>query len=397
MNAALENLRVLDLSSGISGAYGTRLMAGWGAEVIKIEQPGIGDTARHIGPFGKEISGQENSALFAYLNTNKKSITLNIATKTGVHIFKELLKDADVVIENFQPGKMAEFGLDYEVLEKLNPGIILTSVTWFGQNGPYAGYQADGMVAYAMGGQMYVCGWAERAPLNSGASIAEYFGGLYGFIGTMTALQYREKFGEGQQVDVAIFECMAGSHQFTLTWPAYSGVMLERPGWPGSRAPLSFYRCADGYVNLRLQGIEMGLLAQLFSMPELAGDARFTDYAARNKHIGELETIVAENIIKLKKQEVFRQAGEWRQLCGYVATPEDLLKDPQYQARDFWVDIEHQSIGKLKYPGAPVKISETSWQSHRAPRLGEHNAAIYEQRLGYTKDDIVRLRELSII
>ena len=391
------NLKVLDLSNHISGSYTTRLMAGWGAEVIKVEKPGSGDTARQIAPFANNIPDHETSSLFLYLNANKKSITLNLESQTGIGVLKELLKDTDILIENFHPGRMSELGLEYKSLEAIHPRLIMTSISWFGQDGPYSGYRADSMIAYAMGGQMYVCGQPGREPLNARASIGEYIGGLYGFIGAMIALQYREKTSQGQHVDISIFECLAGSHQFTLTWPEYSGIELERPGWPGSRAPLSFYKCADGFINLRLQAIEMGFLSQLFNMPELADDPRFNSYAMRVENIKELEALVTEKIALLKKQEVFRMAGEWRQLCGYVATPGDLLKDPQYQSRDFWLQMDHPIAGKLQYSGSPVKMTNEVWVSGKAPLLGEHNSEIYGDRLGYSKEDIIRLRELNII
>ncbi len=390
----LNQLKILDISSGISGSYTTRLFAGWGAAVIKIEPP-AGDAARFAG--SEAPSGRETSPLFLYLNTGKQSITLNWETETGIALLREMLKTTDVLVENFTPGYLESIGLGYAVLEKINPRLIMTSITWFGQHGPYAFYRGGGMAAYAMGGQMWVCGLPEREPLNAGFAVAEYTGGLYGFIGSMLALQHRVRTGEGQQADVSIFECLAGSHQFTLTWPAYSGVLLERPGWPGSRAPLSFFQCADGFVNLRLQGIEMGFLATLFDMPALADDPRFSNYAARNANIRELEDIVIKHIAGLKKQTVFQTAGEWRQLCGYVASPADLLVDPQYLSREFWVGVGHPLAGDLLYPGAPVKMSSTPWTAARAPLLGEHNFPVYHGHLGYTRDDIIRLREAGVI
>jgi len=397
MANGLNDLKVVEISRGIAGGYCGRLCSGWGAEVIKVEPPGAGDNIRRAGPFREDIPDPETSALHLYLDTGKKSVTLDFTAASGADLLRQLLRDTDVLVDSATPGLMAKLGLGYESLAELNPRLVMTAITWFGQNGPYAGYAADDLVAYAMGGQMYVNGQPEREPLNAGFAAGEYIGGLYGYIGTMLALQRREQSGRGQMVDVSIFECLAGSHQFTLTWPAYSGVMLERPGWPGSRAPLSLYRCADGYVNLRLQNIEMSFLAQLLSMPELAEDPRFSTYAARIKNIRELEALVIAGIAGLKKQAVFRMAGEWRQLCGYVATPADLLTDPQYQFREFWEKVPHPAAGELLYPGAPVKMTDTEWKAERAPLMGEHNIEIFGGRLGYASEDLVRLRELGVI
>ena len=393
----LGNIRVLDLSQCISGPYCTRLLAGWGAEVIKVEKPGEGDGARSVGPFPQDEPHPERSALFLYLNTNKKSITLDHESTTGAAIIKRLVKDVDVLIENIAPGVMGNLGLDYASLQELNPALVMTSISSFGQTGPYRDYKATSVVNYAMGGQMYVCGQPDREPLNTAVSLGEYIGGLYGFVGTMMALYHRMNSGVGQYVDVSIMECMAGSHQFTLTWPAYSGVLLERPGWPGSRAPLSFYACKDGYVNLRVQGIDPSLLAHMFDMPELADDPRFQTLEARTENIEALRAIMTEKLAKLNKKDIFRIAGEWRALCGYVATPEDLLSDPQYLSRGFWATIDHPCVGKLPYPGAPVRMTETGWQTERAPLLGEHNEEIYCQRLGFSKRDLVQLRTAGVI
>ncbi len=392
-----SNIKVLDLSNCISGPYCTRLLAGWGAEVVKIERPGHGDVARNAGPFPEGQPHLEASAPFLYLNTSKKSVTLNLNSVTGAGLLKQLVEKTDVLVENYETGEMAKLGLDYKILEKINPRLVMTSISAFGQTGPYRNYKASSMVSYAIGGQMYVCGQADREPLNAGASISEYLGGLYGFIGTMMALQYRKQTGEGQLVDISIMECLAASHQFTLTWPEYSGAILERPGWPGSHAPKTFYRCKDGFITLRLQGIELGLLAQLFAMPELLEDPRFTTLDARSKHFKELEAIVSEKIARLNKKDVFRTAGEWRALCGYVATPQDLLNDPQYKSRNFWVELGHPYAGKQTYPGAPVQMTATGWTNERAPLLGEHNEEIYCRRLGYTKEKLVKLKKSGVI
>jgi CoA:oxalate CoA-transferase len=244
---------------------------------------------------------------------------------------------------------------------------------------------------------MYVCGTRDREPLHSNSSQAEYNAGLYGFVGTMTALHARRLTGRGQHVDIAVMECMAGSHQFTLTWPAYSGTPLERPGWPGSVAPMGVYLCKDGYIVLRIMRIELAFLSHLFNMPALLEDPRFTDDEARLEHLDELNAIVTREIARLGKTEVFRACGEWREISGFVATVEDLLDDPHYREREFFTEMDHPYAGKLTYPGAPIKMTETAWKSDPAPLLGEHNHEIYCGRLGYAKDELVKLRETRVI
>jgi len=388
----LDGVRVLDLSEYVSGSYCTRLLAGWGAEVIKVEKPGDGDGARTIGPFPGDAPHPEKSALFLYLNTSKKSITLNLKSATGVRILKELAKNADVLVENFAPRVMPGLGLGYETLEKINPRLVMTSITSFGQTGPYRDYKAYPIISYAMGGLMHVSGQPEREPLQSSSLLPEYGGGLYGFVGTMMALRSRRETGQGQHVDVSIMECIAGSHQFTLTWPAYSGVLLGRPGWT---APV--FPCQDGYVMLGLVRVEPALLSRLTGVPELAEDPRFQTEQGRADNDDELRALVARGLKNLGKKEIFDTCALWRMLCGYVATVDDVLDNPQYRARDYWVELEHPYAGKITYPGAPVKMTETQWKMHPAPRLGQHNQDIYCQRLGYTKEDLVRLRETGVI
>jgi len=388
----LGGLRVLDLSHYVSGPYCTRLLAGWGAEVIKVEKPGEGDGARRVGPFPGDEPHPENSALFLYLNTGKKSITLNLKTTTGVKIFKELARDSDVLVENFEPRVMPSLGLDYETLQKINPKLVMTSITSFGQTGPYRDYKAYSIISYAMGGLMYISGQPDREPLQNSSSLPEYGGGMYGFVGTMMALRSRKNTGRGQHVDISIMECVAGNHQFTLTWPAYSGVLLERPGWNSPVFP-----CKDGYVIMGLIRVEPALLAQLTGIPEIAEDPRFQTEQGRADNESELQALVVRGFKNLGKREIFNTCASWGMICGIISTVDEVLADPQYRARDYWVELEHPYAGKLTYPGAPVRMTETQWKVQRAPLLGEHNQEVYCARLGYTKEDLVTLSETGVI
>ena len=396
-NKALGDITVLDVSDHIPGAYCTKLLGGFGAEVIKVEKPGEGDSSRKIGPFPGNQSHPEKSALFLYLNTRKKGITLNLNCKTGRNIFKQLVMEADVLVENFQPGEMSNMGLDFVSLEKIQPKLVMVSITPFGQTGPYRNYKASSITSYAMGGQMYVSGQPDREPLFCSSSQPEYVAGLYGFVGTMAALHARRQTGKGQHLDISVMECMASSHQFTLTWPEYSGTLLKRPGWPGSVYPMNVYRCKDGYIVLRIAGIEIGFLSELLNNPDLNDDPRFQTDEKRLEHLTELDAIVAEGIAHLHKKDIFLSAGAWRELSGYVATPQDLLNDPQYRDRGFWADIDHPYTGTLTYPGAPFKMTKTPWIMDRAPLLGEHNKEFYGDKLGYNHEELVRLRESGVI
>ncbi len=397
---ALKGIKVLDLSEYISGPYCTKMLGAFGAEVIKIEKPGEGDGARRIGPFPEDKPHPERSALFLYLNTNKKSVTLNLKSSSGLKIIKELVKTADVLVENFKPEVMPALGLDYETLAKINHRLVMTSISGFGQSGPYRDYKLSSIVGYALSGHLYIDGEPNREPLQGPGPQPEYQGGLHGFMGTMTALYSREDTGLGQWVDVSIMECMSGFHQFTITRYTYGGDIKKRLGnrYGGGDHPVTIYPCKDGYVALSASTRpQQELLNVLIGKPELTEDPRFQTVQERLANADEFDAIVMPWFKERTKDELFHACSEFRVPCAPVTGPEDLLNDRHFKEREFWVEVDHPQTGKLTYPGAPFKMSETPWQVSRAPLLGEHNEEIYCQRLGYTKEDLVRLRQSEVI
>lgn len=395
----LAGIKVIDLSNRISGPYCTKLLAAFGAEVIKVEKPGEGDEARKMGPFPEDKPHPEKSGLFLYLNTRKKGITLDLNTKTGVNLFKEMAKDADVVIENFSPGVMSGLGLDYETLKRINPGLVMTSITHFGQSGPYRDFKATSITDYALSGHLYITGEPHREPLHGPGPQPEYQGGLHGFYGTMLALYAREDTGTGQWIDVSIMECMSGYHQFTLSSYIYAGEIKRRTGNRyESNHPLAIYPCKDGYVSMAVSTqLQQELLHTLMGMPELTEDPRFRTAMDRMENADAFDEYLIPWLRDQNKDDLFHLCSQTRVPCAPVAGPEDLLDDPHYRARGFWAKIDHPEAGKLTYPGAPFKMSEVTWQTGRAPLLGEHNEEIYCERLGYSREDLVRLREGGII
>ncbi len=395
----MEGIKVLDLSEYISGPYCTKMLSAFGAEVIKIERPDEGDGARRMGPFLEDRPHPERSALFLYLNTNKKSITLNLQTPTGLGIIKKLVKTADVLVENFEHGVMPALGLGYENVERLNPRLVMTSISSFGQSGPYRDYKATSIISYALSGHLYINGEPDRGPLQGPGPQPEYQGGLHGFLGTMMALYSREETGVGQWLDISIMECMTGFHQFTITRYTYGGEIKQRSGNRyESDHPITIYPCQDGYVALSASSRrQQELLYTLIGRPELIEDPRFRTAQDRIANADVFDMIILPWLKERTKDELFHTCGEWRVPCAPVSDPEELLHDPHYQTRKFWVEVDHPETGKLTYPGAPFKMSETPWRAGRAPLLGEHNDEIYCQRLGYTMEDLARLREQGVI
>ena len=396
---ALEGIKVLDLSQHISGPYCTKLLAALGAEVIKIEKPGEGDMARKMGPFLNDEPHPETSAPFLYMNTGKQSITLDLEKRAGVDLLKEMAKDSDVLVENFKPLTMSDLGIGYENLKEINPGLIMVSITDFGQTGPYRDFKGSRLVGYALSGYMYINGDPDREPLAGGGEQPAYQGGLHAFTGTIAALLFRQKTGKGQHVDVSTTECMASLHQFTINRYVYSGKIQKRVGnrymWSH---PITIYPCKDGHVSISASTDDQTeMLLTLMEMPHLLDDPRFQTGFHRLIHAEEFDELVKPWYLQRTKTEIIESCQEWRVPAAYVNDVADLLEDEQYIAREFWVTLDHPETGTLPYAGPPFRMSETPAKYHRAPLLGEHNETVYMGWLGLCHKDLDGLKEEGVI
>jgi CoA:oxalate CoA-transferase len=389
----LADIRVLDLSQDVAGPFCAKLLAGLGAEVIKVEPPGCGEVSRSAGPFPNDTPHPEQSAAFLYLNTGKKSVTLDIKSQTGTAILQHLSRESDILVESFPPGYLDQRGLGYAALEHLNPRLIVTSITPFGQTGPYRDYKGSELVAQAMGALMYTIGLPDREPLRIGGNAALYTTGMSAFSATMLALYVRDAEGYGQHIDVSAMETMTVAQ-------IHSSIQHQFGRTPGRR-PSTLIRARDGWVN---PGLERGVrketwvrVCQLIGRPDLADDPAFRTPEARREHQQELLAIIGEWATTQSKEAIYHTLQELQSVAGYVATMADLFTSQQLVAREFFQPIDHPSTGQMMYPGAPFAMQGTSWQHARAPLLGEHNAEIYGGRLGYTREDIVQLRGSGVI
>ncbi len=395
---ALEGVKIVDLSEGIAGPYCTRLLGGYGAEVVKVEKPGEGDRSRKVGPFPQDIPHPEKSALFLHLNINKKGITLNLESIEGRKILLRLIEKADILVESFEPGQMPEWKLDYESLEKINPGLVMTSITPFGQTGPYRNYKWTSAVLDALGGHTYIQGDPKREPLRYPDGTAEYTAGMFASVATMGALFGSGDSGQGQYIDISILDCLPGLDSFrTVRW-THLGVVQERRGGRYAQWPGKIYRCRDGYIGLCGIG-PTGTLFPMFSVmgiPELL-DPKYEDITSRELYAEELDAIIQPWLMEHDRYEIFNALQGVRVQAGVCNSAEDLLKDPGHKAREFWVEIEHPEAGKLTYPGEPVRMSETAWQANRAPLLGEHNRYVLGELLGLSDQEIAGLEKEKVI
>ena len=395
---ALDGVKVLDLTHHIAGPWCTKLLADYGADVLKVEPPG-GDPARGMPPFFHDEAHQDKSLLFLYLNTSKRGITLDLKSPEGKGALMELAKDSDVLVENYSPRVMPSLGLDYQTLREQNQSLVMTSISNFGQTGPYRDYKATEIVEYALGGLMYIFGNYDREPLKHALHQAQFKAGTDGASASLIALYHQRLTGEGQHIDVSVQEAIASTLRDVVDNYTYTGAVRRRQ--PNHSGDLTRLRSAsDGYI-LPNPGIGAGLnwntVVDFLEEPAL-DDERFSDASARLANAEELGEILDRCFETKKKADMFYAAHERRFIYGMVQSPQEVMENPQYQHRGYFVELDHPVVGPVTYPGAPVIMSGTPWEaSLPAPALGEHNEEIFRGRLGYSDDELARLRGKGVV
>lgn len=302
------------------------------------------------------------------------------------------------MVENFEPRVLPGLGLDYETLEKINPGLILTSISNFGQTGPYRDYKATDLVAYALGGMLFITGAYDREPIKHGLSQAQILAGMNAAVGTLTALHWQRLTGAGQLVDISIMEsviAMQGPHPVSYSYTG--GIMRRQTAVWGSTHRIA--PCKDGYISPLIEGGSRTWeeFVAFIEMDEF-NDPKFGDPAGRFINGNALYELLKKALANRTKNEIFKTAQEWRFPWAMVQSPEDLAKCPQLNSRDFFIEIEHPKTGKATYPGPMCRMTKTPWQAIRpAPLLGQHNEEVYGDMLGYGRDDLDRLRDQNVI
>ena len=392
---ALGKLRVLDLTQFVSGPYCTKLLADLGAEVIKVERPKGGDKGRYLAPFKGNQKGQEKSLLFQYLNTNKKSITLDLKSDLGKKAFHEILGHCDLLVENFKPGTLERIGIDKNTLLEKNKNLVITSISNFGQTGPYKNYGANDLIHYALSGLMFVFGSVGKEPLKHAFRQSQFKAGTNAASASLLGV-YGTRFGlAGQTIDISIHESMASAVRDTTSSFASTGVVPTRQGQMNGEIPRAPIKAKDGYVvPINFGGSEWAKTANLLENKELLQE-RFSSQESRRTHSDEFETLVRKAFENKNKFDLFYEAHSHRELVyGVVQDASELLRNPQYEYDEYFEEINHPVTGGVLFPGSPIKFSETPRQkAYPAPLLGQHNEEIIQRLTSLTTVEIDFIKE----
>lgn len=392
----LDGIVVLDLTRVLAGPYSGMIMADMGATVIKIENPDGGDDTRKMGPFIND-----NSVYYANFNRSKLGCTLNLKNSKAKEIFKELVKKADIIIENYRPGTMEKLGLGYEVLKEINPSIIYGAVSGFGHTGPYSKRAGYDIVGQAMGGLMSTTGWPDGEPTRTGTPMGDVLGGLNLTIGVLAALVNRQKTGLGEKVDIALVDSVASAMEnITMIYQSTGRVPQRIGNRYESTYPYDSFPAKDGNVIIAAGNNKLySILCDVMQQPELKKDIRFLEVKDRvENHIA-----MKEIISKWTREYTVAEIGELLNSAGCPASPvntiESLVVDPQIAgAREMFPEINQPGIGPLKITATPQKLTRTkSFPRKPAPLLGEDNEKIYCDMLGLDKNKLIELKKEGAI
>ncbi len=401
----LDDVRIIDLTHMTAGPFGTRILGDYGADVIKIERPETGDPTRSMPPFHKDIPGPERSGLFLFLNTNKRSITLNLKSERGRGLLRDLVRDAHIVVESFAPGTLDALGLGYADLKKINPRLVMTSLTNYGQNGPYRDYLGIELNLYAMGGSMISAGDVDHEPLKTAGRMVSYHAGYVAALASAMGLfQVEFRDAEGDYMDVSIFETAMHSIDMRLgrlMGYQYTGHMASRPA-RATAVGGGVHPCSDGYFLMTGGPRFIPNIIQMMGMEEMLEQPEWgtPEGRAHPDRIDEFLPHIIPWTLERTKEEV-RQAAEKHAVLGApLNTMEDLFNNEQFVARDYFQEIDHPETGAIKYPGFHNRLHREGADMpprRRAPLLGEHTEEVLTGILGLTRQDIAALRKDGIV
>jgi CoA:oxalate CoA-transferase len=395
MSGPLEGIKVLDLTRVLAGPYATMILSDLGADVIKIEQPEIGDESRNFGPFKNSFS-----LYFMSVNRGKRSITLDLKTDRGKDIFKQLVKQSDILVENFRPGTMKKLGLDYDTLASEHPALIYAACSGFGQTGPFAEKGAYDMIIQGMGGIISITGEPDGPPVRVGTSISDITAALFTTIGILSALHNRNSTRKGQLVDVAMLDSLVAVLENAIV--RYFATD-EIPQPLGSRhpaiTPFEAFESADGHIIIAIGNDTLwAKFCEHVDQKNLISDPRFRTNVERTANHSELFPILSEIMRQRTTDEWIDALENIGVPCGPINTIDKVVNHPQVQARDMIAHVIHQMTGAVEVPGLPIKLSDTPGDVDiPAPNLGEHTVEILTDVLKMSTDEVKQLKQERII
>lgn len=406
MPSALENIRVLDLSRVLAGPWATQTLGDLGAEVIKVEKPGEGDDTRHWGPpfLESENADGRDAAYFTACNRNKRSVAIDFATPEGADLVRRLAREADVVVENFKAGGLARYGLDYETLRKAKPDIIYCSVTGFGQSGPYAHRPGYDYLIQGMAGLMSITGKADSepggGPIKVGVAVADLFTGMYATIAILGALMHRERTGEGQAIDCALFDSqVAMLANQAASWLA-GGVEPVRLGNNHPNVvPYRPYATSDGHVIIAVgNDAQFRRLCKALNAPQLVEDSRFSTSADRVRNRDALDTLLGDIVVRTAKEEIIGLLEAASVPCGPINTIPEVFADANVEARGLVQQTLRQDGTTIPTIAFPPKLSRTPARyEHAPPVLGADTQQVLREVLAVSDAEIAKLQQAGIV
>ncbi len=402
MAGALSDLKILEVGEMVSAPYCGKLLADLGADVVKVERPGVGDPARTRGPFPRDEAHPEKSGLFLYLNANKKGITLDIAQPEGMELLEKLAAGADILIHNVTPPDMDRVGLTYDRMKRVNPDLIMTTIAPFGLSGPKRNWRAEDLTVWAAGGVCVLNGGgpehADLPPLKTFGHQAGYQGGVHAAVPTLAAAFARLNGEAGQHIEVSVQEAITSQLEMTFEYWPYMKMIATRLGQKPIQ-PVETMRCKDGYIYLCcIEEHQWRGFVEIMGNPEWAGEEIFKDRLTRALNWDVLKVFLEEWVGQHTVLDIYRKAQAKRVPFAPVSTMGDLLNSEHLKARGFFVEITHPVAGTWKYPGAPLKYHRTPWEIRMpAPTLGQHNSEIFGGRLGLTQARIDELKRKGVI
>ena len=393
----LDDIRVVELGQLLAGPFCGQLLGDFGAEVIKVEDPQRGDPMRQWGrerPYGQSL-------WWPVVARNKKSVTADLRTEQGQHLVRRLIARADVLVENFRPGTLERWGLDPEQLWDLNPALVVTRVSGFGQTGPYSSRAGYGSIGEAMGGIRYVTGDPDRPPARAGISLGDSLAATFACLGTLVALHQCGRTGRGQVVDSAIYEAVLAMMESLVPEYQIAGYQRERTGTTlPNVSPSNVYPTADGEMVLIAanQDTVFRRLAAAMDRPELATDGRYATHTARGRSMPELDDVIAAWSATFKADELLGRLNDHGVPAGRIYKARDMLADPHFAAREAIVRLVHPELGEFAMHNVVPKLSDSPGRvRHVGPGLGEHNEEIYRDLLGLADDELTSLRSAGVI